>query len=462
MENTSFFSSGSCEGLFVSLHHIHFIGILGAGMRVAARIASTMGYTVSGSDSFASASGNALDGIRVSGSGDASSGIFTAELAVFSLAISESDPEVLIAKERGIPLVSRADFFGALMRPFRERIGIAGTHGKSTVTAMCAEMLSARGADPTVAVGADLFGQSDGYRAGGREMLVFEACEYKYSFLSFLPTVAVLLNAEWDHPDCFSDHAAILDAFYRYLSLPSVRVAVLPTDDLGASTLAEHLSVPIITFGTAEGADVRASEIRSEEGGVSFLLSIRGEEIGRVALSVFGEHNVQNALAAYAVAYAVGISPDACALSGFLGIGRRTQYRGKYAGASYYDDYAHHPTEIRASIAAIAPRPRLIAVFQPHTYSRTAALFSELCEALRGADAVIVTDIYAAREKNESGITARALAAAIGPRAIYMPTPETAALAVRIKARSGDAVLVMGAGDLSARFFRGPLSFSEE
>ena len=462
MENTSFFSVSPERGLPASLRHIHFIGILGAGMRLAARMAMAFGYAVSGSDAAAPPLCVLPDGIAVTGSGDASSGIRTADLAVFSLAIPEDDGEILIAKERGIPLVSRADFFGALMRPYRERIGIAGTHGKSTVTAMCAEILDGAGVDPTVAVGAPLFGQSDGYRAGRPDALVFEACEYKRSFLSFCPTVAVLLNAEWDHPDCFSDHAAILDAFLGYLSLPSVRVAVLPTDDLGASTLAEHLTVPFITFGTAEGADVRASEIQNEERGISFLLSIGGARIGRVSLSVFGEHNVQNALAAYAAAYAIGIPPDLSALSSFSGVGRRLQYRGRYAGAEYYDDYAHHPTEIRASLASLAGQGRRIAVFQPHTYSRTAALFSELCTALREAELTVVTDIYAARERNDSGITARALAAAIGPRAIYMPTPETAALAVRVRAREGDRVLVMGAGDLSSRFFCGAIAFSEK
>lgn len=458
MENTSFFRNESLSGL-PEVHHIHFIGILGAGMRLAAHMAHDLGYAVSGSDKGAPPSGTRLDGIAVTQTGEMTSGIFTADLAVFSLAIAEDDSEVLVAKARGILLASRADFFGALMRPYGERIGIAGTHGKSTVTAMCADMLSFAGCDPTVAVGADLLGGSDGYRAGGREYLVFEACEYKHSFLSFCPSVAVLLNAEWDHPDCFADHAAILDAFHRYLSLPSVRVAVLSADDTEAALLAQRLSVPIVTFGRSETADIRADELLSTEGGVSFLLSVCGRSLGRVFLSVLGEHNVQNALAAYAVAYALGISPNLHALSDFSGIGRRTQYRGKYGGAIYYDDYAHHPTEIRAGLSSLGGRGRLIAVFQPHTYSRTAALFSELCSALREADLVIVTDIYAAREKNESGITARALASAIGPRAVYMPTPETAALAVRVRAKAGDTVLVMGAGDLSKRFFCGPLSF---
>ena len=461
MENTFLFSDDKKrDGLF-SLHRIHFIGILGAGMRVAARMAADLGFAVSGSDSAAPPEGE-LEGIgALSRPGEGSSGILTADLAVFSLAIAEDDPEILMAKGRGIPLVSRADFLGALMAGYRERIGIAGTHGKSTVTAMCAALLEHAGMDPCVAVGAPLAHQGDGYRAGGEDVLVFEACEYKHSFLAFCPTVAVLLNAEWDHPDCFCDHAAILDAFYRYLSLPSVRIAVLPTDDRHAAACAARLSVPIITFGMAEEADIRASEILFQKEGISFLLSAFGVAVGRVSLSVFGVHNVENALAAYAAATAVGIPPDPQALSSFLGVGRRLRYRGTYGGARYYDDYAHHPTEIAAGIAALSERGRLIAVFQPHTYSRTVALFSELCAALRAADLVIVTDVYAAREKNESGISAHALASAIGPRAIYMPTPETAALAVRTRAGEGDTVLLMGAGDLSARFFCGPLSFPE-
>ena len=461
MENTAHFLKEGTVGIPTSVRHIHFIGILGAGMRVAAHIAASLGYTVSGTDSAAPIAGGSMQGIPVLRSGDPASGIFSADLAVFSLAIGEGDPEIRAAGERGIPRVSRADFFGALMRLYHTRIGIAGTHGKSTVTAMCAALLTAAGKDPTVAVGAPLFGREDGYRAGKGDLLLFEACEYKRSFLSFSPTIAVVLNAEWDHPDCFPNRASVLDAFGQYLSLPSVRVVVLPTDDPDTLALGEHLNVPIVTFGEAPSAMIRASGIECGTRGSSFLLSVGGKQIGRVALSVPGEHNVRNALAAYAVAYALGIPLDAAALSSFPGIGRRLSYRGEYAGTSYYDDYAHHPTEIRAGIAALPKKGRLIAVFQPHTYTRSAALFSELCAALREADLVIVTDIYAAREKNESGITARSLVAAIGPRAIYMPTPETAALAVRVRARRGDTVLVMGAGDLSARFFRGALAFSE-
>ena len=454
MENTH----KLCGGIPKEVRRIHFIGILGAGMRALAHLARDLGYAVSGSDGAAPPAGTDLYGITVRPSGADTAALLSTDLAVYSLAISEDDPEILQAAEHGILLVSRADLLGALMAPYKERIGIAGTHGKSTVTAMCATVLDAAGRDPTVAVGAAFGGRSDGYRAGGSDLFVFEACEYKYSFLSFVPGVAVLLNAEWDHPDCFADHGAILDAFYRYLSLPSVRVAVLPTDDPSAAALADRLSVPILTFGTADTADFRATDIRSGEGGISFLLSALGRRIGRVSLAVFGMHNVQNALAAYAAAYAAGVSPDPVALSGFSGIDRRIRYRGRYAGAAYYDDYAHHPTEIRAGIASLSHRGRLIAVFQPHTYSRTAALFSELCTALREADLVIVTDIYAARERNEHGVSARALAAAIGPRAVYMPTPETASLAARVRAGDGDTVLVMGAGDLSARFFRGPLA----
>ena len=459
MENTFFFGEGGGVGIPTSVSRIHFVGILGAGMRVAARIALALGYTVSGSDDAAPLEGVQWEGINVFRSREANTAILSADLVVFSLAIPEDDPELRLACSLGIPLVSRADFFGALMRPYRNRIGIAGTHGKSTVTAMCAAILSAAGQDPTVAVGAPLVGQADGYRAGGRDFLVFEACEYKRSFLSFSPTVAVLLNSEWDHPDCFADRAAALDAFLQYLLLPSVQIAVLPTDDPASAALVSRLAVPVVTFGMAPSADIRASEIEHGALGVSFLLTVRGCAIGRVVLSVPGEHNVMNALAAYAAAYALGISPDPSALLGFLGVGRRLSYCGSYAGVAYFDDYAHHPTEIRAGIAALRQRGRLIAVFQPHTYTRTAALFSELCAALREADLAIVTDIYAAREHNESGINGRLLASAIGPSGIYMPTPETSSLAARVRSRSADTVLVMGAGDLSARFFRGKLAF---
>ena len=225
VENTRYAAEGELGVLLARARRIHFIGIAGAGMRVLAKMCADRGYTVTGSDGNCTGEGAlslSISGIPVSppsGDGD----IVAADLAVYSLAVPKDHPELCAARERGIPLCSRADLLGALMGEYREAVGVAGTHGKSTVTAMIGEVLAALGRDPTVAVGAPLTPRGDGYRAGGRELFVFEACEYRASFLSCAPTVALLTNAEWDHPDCFPDRASCLASFRAYLALPSVR-----------------------------------------------------------------------------------------------------------------------------------------------------------------------------------------------------------------------------------------------
>ncbi len=438
------------------------IGILGAGMRVLARLLSDLGYTVAGTDERMRGESSLADGaVRVRPPlGDGA--IIDADLCVYSTAVGKDHPEIAAAVACGIPLVSRADLFGEVMRAYPVRIGVAGTHGKSTTTAMCADLLTAGGLSPTVAVGAPLPDDDDGYRFGRGETLVFEACEYANAFLSFAPTVAVLTNASWDHPDVFPNGEAALAAFRAFLLLPSVGTVVVNLDNKGARRAAAGLSVPVITFGFSEEADVRAAGVTVGEGGcASFTLLDRGKPLGRVTLRVPGLHNVENALAAAAAALAIGARDGAviAGLSSFLGAGRRTEYRGTLRGVRYYDDYAHHPEEIEASLTAIRESGRLFCLYQPHTFSRTAAFFDKFCRALSLADCVIVTDTYAAREREEDGIGSRALAEGIGGSAVYLPTPEVAALWLSDRLSPGDTVIVMGAGDVSHRFFTGERSF---
>lgn len=463
-ENTGYAREGKLAEWLSEAHRIHMIGIGGAGMRVLARLLADKGYAVTGSDSASLEGAMALSlaGIPVTPP-DASGPIIDADLAVYSTAVPKDHPEMRAAEARSIPLVSRADLFGGLMGSYCECIGIAGTHGKSTTAAMCGAILEADGRRPTLAVGAPLHGQLDGYKKGGGGALVFEACEYGDAFLAFSPTVAVLTNAEWDHPDYFPSRAAAVASFARYLSLPSVRVAVINRDDEGAREAAAELCVPTVTFGFSEGAELRATELAVSEKSTEFTLTERGECLGRVTLRVRGRHNVENALAAAATARAVGVSRQAVlsALSAFPGIGRRLEYRGTLRGVAYYDDYAHHPTEIRASLSALSARGRLFCVYQPHTYTRTGALFSELTHAFGAAYRTVVVDTYAAREDADRGPSAKALAAAIGPSALYLETPELAALWLREHVREGDTVVVMGAGDVGERFFVGEHAFSE-
>lgn len=463
IENTRYAKEGRLGEWLRTAQRLHFIGICGAGMRTLAALCQRRGYLVTGSDDDTRGEGAlalGLLGVPVTPP-SRDSGIIDADIAVYSIAVGKNHPELLVARERGIPTVSRADLLGALMEEYRERIGVAGTHGKSTVTAMTATVLAALGQDPTVVAGAAINPRGDGFRAGGRGHLVFEACEYFDSFLSTSPTVAVLTNAEWDHPDYFRDEAAALASFRAYLTLPSVRLAVLSADDGGARRLATEIGVPYVTFGLAGGADVTARALALSDGGSRFLLAVLGEEVGEVTLSVPGRHNVQNALAAAAAAMAVGAVPGeiAGALSTFRGIARRTEYRGSLRGVSYFEDYAHHPTAIRAAAEALrGEEGRLILVYQPHTFSRTAGFFSEMAVALGVADLPILVDTYSARETGEGEDPIRLLAKASGGVAIG--TPECAALYVRAHARPGDRVVVMGAGDLGPRFFVGELSFT--
>ena len=461
-ENTILTASGILIPFLQKPRSIHFIGICGASMRGLAVACLLQGHTVTGSDS---ARGEAeaylaAHDITVEEPAGGGTGISAADLAVFSLAVPYDHPELITARRRGILIASRADLLSAILAPFACRVGIAGTHGKSTVSAMCGKLLERAGRSPTVFLGASLSKGEDGFHPGGGDLAVFEACEYRSSFLSFSPTVAVLTNTEWDHPDCFGDHAAMLDAYGAYLLRPTVRQAVISADDPDALALAGGLSVPIISFGLSPMADVCASELESVGPGISFLLAVKGESWGRVHLGVRGEHNVKNALAAFAVAHALGIRSSPDALADFCGVGRRLTLRGVRGGVTYYEDYAHHPSEIRATLAALrSGEGRLICIFQPHTYTRTAAFFADFAEALSGADSVVVTDIYAARETNTVGVSARALAAACGSHALYLASPEAAALSVRSRAVAGDTVVVMGAGDIAARFFGGALAF---
>lgn len=463
IENTHYAREGKLAGPLASARHLRFIGVCGAGMRTLAALAAREGYLVSGSDDDTRGEGAlalGLLGIPVS-LPSRDSGIIDADMAVYSIAVRKDHPELAVARERGIPTVSRADLLGALMEGYGERIGVAGTHGKSTVTAMTASLLASLGRDPTVVAGAAINPRGDGFRAGGRGLFVFEACEYFDSFLSTSPTVAVLTNAEWDHPDYFRDEAASLASFRAYLTLPSVRLAVLSGDDAGARRLAEGLSRPYVTFGLSAGADVAARALALGDGSSRFRLAVAGEEVGEVTLRVPGRHNVQNALAAAAAAMAVGVAPEdiPSALGGFSGIPRRTEYRGSLHGVSYYEDYAHHPTAIRAALLALrGEEGRLLLVYQPHTFSRTEGFFSEMASALSAADLPILADTYAARETTEGDDPIRALAKAVGGVAIG--TPECAALYVRAHARPGDRVVVMGAGDLGSRFFTGDLAFT--
>jgi UDP-N-acetylmuramate--alanine ligase len=399
-------------------------------------------------------------------------------LVVYTVAISEDNPEYVAAHARGIPCVSRADYLGALMTGYTRRVGVAGMHGKSTCTSMCAQILLDARVDPTILSGAAYAPMGGAYRLGeSKEHFLFEACEYMDSFLDFHPTVAVLLGAELEHVDYFKDMEQITESFARFASLTGAKgVTVVNLDDedileSARRALERGMTGRLITF-SADGdpaADFTARNIRAVGGLPCFDLLARGELVGHVTMAVPGKHQVINALAAAAAMDACGI-PAPAILSGlahYTGASRRMEYKGSVNGARVYDDYGHHPTEVRATLTGAkalcgdeSQSGRLICVFQPHTYSRTAALYGDFLTAFDPADTVAFIDIYAAREDNIYGVSSEGLAKDINTaapeKALYCPSPEDAAEAIRRNAREGDTVVVMGAGDVikvTARLF---------
>ena len=443
---------------------IFFAGIGGVSMNSLAHITYLRGHTVSGYDRTPSALTKQLEslGIDIRYESDASH-VADADMLVYTVAIPADLPEYAEACRRGIPVVSRADYLGYIMSGYNRRIGVSGMHGKSTTTAMLECVFRVAGLDPTVSCGApmkDADNRCD--RIGGEDFFIFEACEYMDSFLDFYPTDAVVLNIEMDHPDYFRDLAQIETSFKNFMARTGADGTVyLNAGDENVMLAAEGYDGRIVTFGVEHAeADYNAVDISFDGGLPSFTIRKGGEEICRVKMQVPGTHSVCDAVAAAAVALECGIPPHAVedALAQFAGASRRMDYRGKTAaGADVYDDYAHHPTEIDATLkAALAMQPdRLFCVFQPHTYSRTKELFNDFADALAadGVCEVIVADIYTARETDSLGVSSALLAEAIRTRgANCRAVSDTEAIAsyLRAECRRGDTILVMGAGDISA------------
>ncbi len=439
----------SISALMQRARRVHLIGIGGVSMSSLAQILHTRHYTVSGSDRTAGAVTDRLlaDGIDVKIGHDASY-IDGADVIVYTAAIPASNPELSAASAKSIPTLTRGELLGWLMLGYRLRIGVAGTHGKSTTTSMLAMILLAAKVDPTVISGANLPEMGGSYRLGREEYFLFEACEYKDSFLSFFPTTAVIGNVELDHVDYFGTLARMKQSFSAYLS--RARIGVLNADDPDCISLARDAAGQIVTFGIDSAADYRAEELRYGDTTV-FTLTVRGVKMGCITLTVPGRHNVLNALSACAAAMENGIGFDAVknGLAAFKGASRRFDLRGYLPNAvPVYDDYAHHPSEIQATLtAAKATGRRVVCVFQPHTYSRTAALFEGFVHALSLADVLLLCPIYAAREVNTFGVRIEDLAERIDG-ALALTSLSDAPGALEKVLGEGDLVLLMGAGDV--------------
>lgn len=456
------FGKNRIKEMLCNCHRIHFIGVGGIMMSSLAILTARQGYIVSGSDRTLTSLTDrvAAAGVRVTDR-QCRENVEDCDAVVYTVAISPDNPEYLCARERGIPLISRADYLGYLMTGYRNRIGIAGMHGKSTCTSMCAQIFMDAGVDPTVLSGAELASMGGAYRIGAREHFIFEACEYEDSFLDFNPSVAVLLNAEMEHVDYFKSLAQIQRSFAAYASLVGEDGCVIYNADdenlVQAMLQADRFRGEKITFGVQNtAADFCATDISVTDGHPSFMVLYRGTPFVRIQLSVCGVHNIYNALAAVAASARSGIGAEAIAkgLAAFCGAKRRMEYKGSCNGAVIYDDYGHHPTEVQATLegARALGYKRLFCVFQSHTYSRTAELYDRFLQAFDSADRVILTDIYAARETNTYGVTPQKLASDIGRKASYGGSLDQIAETLRRELRQGDLCIIMGAGDVYQLF----------
>lgn len=435
--------------------HIHFIGIGGISMSGLASILLNQHFKVSGSDAHESELTKQLEaegailyyGQRASNLDD------TPDLVVYTAAIHPDNPEYAAAVAKQIPMLSRAELLGQMMHNFKTPVAISGTHGKTTTTSMASYIFLEADMDPTISVGGILDAIGGNIRVGGHDTFLTEACEYTNSFLHFFPKISVILNIDADHLDFFKDLEDIKHSFRCFAErVPAETGTVIANyDDANTMDALRGIARKVITFGLNAKADVYAQNIVHRGSVSEFDIYHRGNYFARVTLHVPGIHNVRNALAATAAAIVLGVSPNAVkyGLAGFEGAGRRFDFKGKFQGADLYDDYAHHPSELRALLDAVDTLnyQRTIVVFQPHTYSRTAKLFNDFVEQLRRPTIVYLAEIYAAREKNTIGISSADLAAQI-PGAKFYPTFAEIERELRRIARPGDIILTVGAGDV--------------
>ena len=438
----------SISEYLVSGNHVHLIGIGGVSMRPLGLVLKGMGLKVTGSDMNASASTRELEeaGIPVA-IGHQAGNIQGAQCIIRTAAAHNDNPEIAAARAAGIPVFERAQAWGQIMKAYKNAVCISGTHGKTTTTSMMTHILMEAQTDPTVMIGGYLPLLHAGHRVGHGDTIVLESCEYCDSFLNFFPTLAVVLNVEADHLDYFKDLQDVQDSFHKFAMLATA--GVLSNGD-DPHTVEAMDGVPHITFGLTEGNRITASDVSADWR--HFNVVCDGEVYCHLDMGVLGKHNALNALAAAAAAWMMGIPGEAVShgLESFHGAGRRMEFKGHWGGADIYDDYAHHPDELAATIDSVRtsfPDRRLVLAFQPHTYSRTNALFQDFVAQLKKPDVVVLAEIYAARERNTIGISSAHLADEI-PGSIFCETLPDVTAYLKEHIQEGDVVITMGAGDI--------------
>lgn len=439
--------------------HVHFIGIGGISMSGLAQVLLSKGFTVSGSDNLKSALTEELSkaGAEIYIGQRASNISENIDLVVYTAAIHEDNPEFARCVELSLPMLSRAQFLGQLMHNYKNAIAVSGTHGKTTTSSMASEILMAADLDPTLSIGGILKSINGNIRVGGSDVFLTEACEYTNSFLNFFPKIGIILNVEEDHMDFFKDIHEIRESFHKFAKLiPADGILLINHEIEGREIITADLNCPVKTFGFTEECDYYASDLENDDhGNYHFIFHTPAGNAQEIMLEVVGKHNVCNALAALAMADFLNIPLETAArgLQAFTGTDRRFDFKGSIGGVNIIDDYAHHPTEIAATLEAAKnyPHQHLWCVFQPHTYTRTKAFLTEFAEALSKAEHVVLADIYAARETNTLGISSKDLQKEIiklGGDCKYFPTFDEIENFLLENCIPGDLLITMGAGDV--------------
>ncbi len=444
--------------MFGKFRKLFLIGIGGAGMSGIAEVLHNLGFEISGSDSTPSEITEYLQskGINIF-SGHKADNIVDADVIVISSAIDNRNPELIKAAELGIPIIKRAEMLGELMR-LKYSIGVAGTHGKTTTTSMIGRILQQSDSDPTIIVGGVVSEMGTGAALGSGEYLVAEADEYDKSFLAMYPTIAVVTNIEADHLECYGSFDNLKDAFLTFVNrVPFYGSVIISADDENIESIRGKISRPVVSFGFGPEADIQAVDIKVDSGISKFAVYHKEEMLGEITLHVPGKFNIANALAAIAAAFQLEIPFDdiASGLSLFSGVNRRFEILGVINEVIVVDDYAHHPTEISATLKMAKENydRRLIVVFQPHLYSRTKNFVDEYAEALKLADVCILTDIYPAREKPIEGVSSELIKIKAEEKGYknfeYVGKKINASPRLLKIAQPGDLIIIMGAGSIT-------------
>jgi len=442
------------------IHKTYFIGIGGAGMSGIAELLHHNGFEVSGSDMQESQQTNYLQnlGIKIF-IGHKEENVSDAELVVYSSAVHADNPEMQYAKKLGIPTIRRAEMLGELMR-LKYTLAVAGTHGKSSTTSLLGSIFETAGEDPSVIVGGIVQGKGSGATIGKGSYLIAESDEFDHSFLKMMPSSAIITNIDADHLDTYKDLDDIKNAFVEFANkVPFYGQIILCLDDNGCQSVLSRLIKPVITYGFSPQATYSIKNCRYMESGAEFSVYRNGELLGEFSISLLGKHNVQNAVGALALATEESIPVEISkkALAAFAGVKRRIEFKGEVKGALVFDDYAHHPTEVAASLSALResfPNKRIIVVFQPHLYSRTRDHAEEFGTVFGNSDILLICDIYGAREEPIEGVSGKLIfdfAHARGHRnACFIGAKENALKILADEIKPGDLVITMGAGNITS------------